>query len=189
MPPNWSTIAQLRAELRGWTMATRNDRPLGVEFAAKFGPPPKKNKRRKKENFTKKLASGVEGGSVTLHFGRRSVGSPFFPFFFFFLFFGRWSFSRSAVVARPFFCCALEAAPLLLWLLTLLLLSWSLACLLCRRRRLRRKRDCVAVACSSSTAIAASTNITFCLSSCSSIWCTFSLIRSFFLILLFLLRM
>jgi hypothetical protein len=27
------------------------------------------------------------------------------------------------------------------------------------------------------------------LSSCSSIWCTFSLIRSFFLILLFLLRM
>jgi hypothetical protein len=45
-------MAELRAELRGRTRATRNYRPLGVEFAAKFAPPPEKKK--KKTKFHKK---------------------------------------------------------------------------------------------------------------------------------------
>ncbi len=83
MPPNWSTIAELRAELRGWTMATRNECPLGVEFAAKFGPPAKKEEEKTNKISQKKLTPkswgrGVGGRICDFHFGRRSVGSPEF---------------------------------------------------------------------------------------------------------------
>jgi hypothetical protein len=62
-------------------MATRKDRPLGVEFAAKFGPPPTKKRKKKKPKFHKKFDTKKFGGgegTVTIHFGRRSVVSLFF---------------------------------------------------------------------------------------------------------------
>jgi len=185
MPPNWSTIAELRAELRGWTMATRKDRPLGVEFAAKFGPHQKKKEEKNKtsqKNLTQKCWGGVRG----LWLSFRSAFGQFTLFFLWIFFLSMKLFSfcccKAILLLRAWGCATAAVAPYTL-------VACLLARLLCRRR-LRRKRDFVAVASScSSSAIAASTNITFCLSSCSSIWCTFSLIRSFFLILLFLLRM
>jgi hypothetical protein len=77
-------------------MATRNYRPLGVEFKIR-----NPHQKKQKKKFTKNLIPKSLGG-VDLHFGRRSAGSPFFFFDFFFLIF---NFNFLSMKLFSFRCC------------------------------------------------------------------------------------